>query len=821
MTPWKLHYDGFDPKGEGLRETLCALGNGYFVTRGAAAESDADGIHYPGTYLAGGYNRLGTEIAGRMIENEDLVNMPNWLVLEFRIEDGGWFRPMDTDLLDYSQELDLRCGLLLRNLRFRDPKGRETEVSSRRLVSMHDPHLAATETTFMAQNWSGRLEVRSALDGTVVNAGVKRYASLNSRHLEPVETGRLTDEAIYLKVRTCQARQEVAQAARTRVLRHGERITVARATTEAPGTIAQTLAIELREGDTVIVEKVVAMFTTRDRAISECGLEARDAVARAGDFDALLTAHAAAWDQLWQRFDIGIEQSDGNGQTRLTLHLHIFHLLQTTSTHSIDSDVGVPARGWHGEAYRGHIFWDELFIFPLLNFHMPEITRALLMYRYRRLNQARIAAERAGYRGALFPWQSGSNGREESQVVHLNPRSGRWVSDETYIQRHVNAAIAYNIWRHSEVTRDNEFLHFFGAEMFLEVAKFWSSITTFNPALERYEILGVVGPDEYHTRMPGRDAAGLDNNSYTNALAAWILWQALELLQFLPRDRSQEITLRLGIDADELERWQAISRRMRIVFHGDGIISQFEGYDALKEFDWGGYAAKYDDIQRLDRILEAEGDSVNDYKASKQADVLMLFYLFSAEMLGELFERLGYPLDADAIPKNIDYYLRRTTHGSTLSNVIHSWVLPRSDRDPSWQLFTTALRSDLEDVQGGTTPEGIHLGAMAGTVDLIERGYTGMELRRDALYFNPALPERLTALKISVRYRGHSLAVEVRDGALSVTSAMSDKGPIRVGCVDELRELHPGGVARFDLKGRPEPLLPEERRRAAAGRLRT
>jgi trehalose/maltose hydrolase-like predicted phosphorylase len=419
------------------------------------------------------------------------------------------------------------------------------------------------------------------------------------------------------------------------------------------------------------------------------------------------------------------------------------------------------------------------------------------------LKEARLAAQAAGLRGALYPWQSGSNGREESQIVHLNPRSGRWVPDETYIQRHVNAAIAYNIWQHSEVTRDGEFLHDAGAEMFLEIAKFWSSITTFNQALGRYEILGVVGPDEYHTRIPGREAPGLDNNSYTNVLAAWILWQALELLQFLPRDRSEELVLRLGIDAAELERWEAISHRMRIVFHDDGIISQFDGYEALKEFDWDGYAAKYGDIQRLDRILEAEGDTVNAYKASKQADVLMLFYLFSAEMLGELFERLGYPFEPDTIPKNIAYYLRRTSHGSTLSNVIHSWVLARSDREGSWRLFWQALRSDLEDVQGGTTPEGIHLGAMAGTVDLVERGYTGMELRRGVLYFNPALPERLTALKIHVRYRGHSLVVEIRDGTLEVSSLPSDKPLIQVGCVDEVRDLRPGDVARFSLKEAP------------------
>ena len=463
MTPWKLVYDGFDPAREGLRETLCALGNGYVVTRGAGAETGADDIHYPGTYLAGGYNRLDTEIAGRTIENEDLVNLPNWLVLEFRIDDGKWFRPIGVDLLAYRQELDLRHGVLARRLRFRDEQGRVTQVSSRRLVSMHDPHLAATETTIEAENWSGRLELRSALDGTVVNAGVKRYASLNSKHLEPVESAGIGDDTIYLKVRTCQARQEIALAARTMVFRHGRSVELERRTAAEPGIVAQTFGVDLHEGDSVTVEKVAALYSGRDRAISECGLEARDAVARAPGFAVLLERHTEAWEQLWRHFDIDIELSDGNGDTRMILHLHIFHLLQTTSMHTTDGDVGVPARGWHGEAYRGHIFWDELFIFPLLNFHVPEITRALLMYRYRRLPQARIAATAAGYCGALFPWQSGSNGREESQVVHLNPRSGRWIPDETYLQRHVNAAIAYNIWQHSEVTRDSEFLQFAGA----------------------------------------------------------------------------------------------------------------------------------------------------------------------------------------------------------------------------------------------------------------------------------------------------------------------------------------------------------------------
>jgi alpha,alpha-trehalase len=796
---WTLAYQGFDPQTEGLRETLCALGNGYFVTRGAAAETRADDNHYPGTYLAGGYNRLGTEIAGRVIENEDLVNLPNWLLLEFRIDGGRWFRPLGADLLAYRQTLDLRRGVLLRELGFRDDTGRETHVETRRLVSMADPHLAAMQVRLTARNWSGAIEFRSAIDGTVINAGVKRYASLASKHLEPVTAGRVDAETVALKVRTSQSRLEIALAARTRVLRDGHTAEVERATEVEPGWVAESFSVRLTEGTPVGVEKVVALFTGRDRAISECGLEARDAVRCAGGFEDLLGAHAAAWARLWQRFDIGLEQPGGNGGTRMALHLHIFHLLQTTSIHTIHNDVGVPARGWHGEAYRGHVFWDEIFIFPLLNFHAPEITRALLLYRYRRLQQARTAAQDAGYRGALFPWQSGSNGREESQIVHLNPKSGRWIPDETFLQRHVNAAIAYNIWQYAEVTRDGDFLQFAGAEMFLEIAKFWASIARFNETLGRYEILGVVGPDEYHTRIPGRESPGLDNNAYTNVMAAWILWQALDLLAYLPQDQVQELTRKLDITQDELDRWDQVSRRMHLAFHGDGIISQFEGYDRLKEFDWEGYAAKYDDIQRLDRLLEAEGDSVNHYKASKQADVLMLFYLFSRDMLRQLFERLGYPFDEQTIPKNIAYYRQRTSHGSTLSNVIHSWVLARSDRPDSWQLFTEALRSDLDDVQGGTTPEGIHLGAMAGTVDLIERGYTGLELRHDALHFNPTLPDELSSLSIKLRYRGQSLAVVVRDGSLTVRAAPSDGPPIRIGCGGEERELRPGEALEFAL----------------------
>lgn len=497
-----------------------------------------------------------------------------------------------------------------------------------------------------------------------------------------------------------------------------------------------------------------------------------------------------------------IEEADAasDGRTALVLRLHLFHLLQTVSPNTIDLDVGVPARGWHGEAYRGHVFWDEIFIFPLLNLRLPEITRALLMYRYRRLGEARENARAAGYRGAMYPWQSSASGREESQQLHLNPASGRWMADHTFLQRHVNAAIAYNIWQYWQVTRDLEFLSFHGAEMFLEIARFWVSFATYNEKLGRYEILGVVGPDEFHTADPVTGRPGLDNHAYTNVMAAWVLCRAFDLLDALPDERRRELREILALGDEELARWDEVSRKMRIAFYGDGIISQFEGYENLAELDWDGYRRKYGDIHRLDRLLEAEGDDANRYKAAKQADVLMLFYLFSAEELGELFERLGYPFEYDSIPKNVAYYAPRTSHGSTLSRVVDSWVLARSDRPRSWQVFLEALESDVADIQGGTTAEGIHLGAMAGSVDLLQRGYTGLVTRGDTLWLNPRLPQPLRCLRMTLRYRGLALELTVTHAALEVHARASNAAPIRLGIVHTVHELQAGETRSFALQ---------------------
>ena len=793
---WVMAYEDFNPEQEGLREALCTLGNGYFATRGAAPEATADSIHYPGTYVTGCYNRLQTEIAGQTIENESLVNLPNWLPVEFRFPNGAWFDVKKVNLLEYRQELNTRKGVLSRLLRFADGKGRQTRIFQRRFVSMANSHLAGLETTIVAENWSGRIRTRLALDGRVTNSGVERYRRLNNQHFTPVEAQSTGDEMIYLQMETNQSHIRIAQAARTRIFYDGQQVRTKPKTIEEPGYIAHEFSVKLEKNKAVTIEKIVALYTSRDHAISESGIEARKQVVRASSFDKLLESHILRWEHLWRRCRIAIKDSE---RVALILHLHIFHLLQTVSPHTIDSDAGVPPRGLHGEAYRGHILWDELFIFPFLNLRIPDITRALLMYRYHRLPEARWAARQAGYEGAMYPWQSGSDGREESQKLHLNPRSGRWIPDNSQLQRHINIAVAYNVWHYYQVSGDINFLSFYGAEMLIEIARFWVSKARYNRSLDRYEIHKVMGPDEFHDSYPGADEPGLNNNAYTNIMVVWELCRTLEACELLPDIRRQALMEKLALKVEELERWEDISHKMRVVFHEDGIISQFESYDKLEEFDWEGYQKRYGNIHRLDRILEAEGDTPNRYKLSKQADVLMLFYLLSADELGELFHRLNYPFEYETIPKNIEYYLKRTSHGSTLSRVVHAWVLARSKRELSWHLFKEALESDVSDIQGGTTQEGIHLGAMAGTVDLIQRCYTGIETRQNKLQLNPYLPNDLKEIQFDILYRQHLINLLITSDRLTVSTRPHAVAPIMVGFREDTFELKPGDKLQLDM----------------------
>ncbi|KAL6052345.1 Trehalose 6-phosphate phosphorylase [Balamuthia mandrillaris] len=481
------------------------------------------------------------------------------------------------------------------------------------------------------------------------------------------------------------------------------------------------------------------------------------------------------------------------------LRMHMYHLIQTVSHNSIGRDVGIPARGLHGESYRGHIFWDELYLMPFYNLGHPEISRELLLYRYHRLDAARDHAKNLGYFGACYPWQSGSSGREESQQLHYNPLSHTWGPDYSSLQLHINIAVFFNYWNYINVSGDMSFLELYGAEVMLEIARFWGLRAEFNETTARYEINGVMGPDEYHEKYPDTSRVGVDNNAYTNIMVVWCLDIALRVLNFLSHSRRRELQSKLHLHTEELNRWKHIIKRMTVPFHDGCIISQFSGYEKLKELDWKAYRNKYPNIRRMDRILKAEGDSPDRYKVSKQADVCMLFYLLSPEEFMRIMHRLGYSFDRSFILKNIEYYLARTSHGSTLSLVVYSHVLHEFDIRQSWNTYCEFLLSDVCDSQEGTTQEGIHLVPMAASVNMLIFRFCGIDTTRNAIRFAPKLPQGIKHLCFRFQYQKQWLQVRTDHHTLKVKNEEESGEKIPVLVKEHLYYIFPGSTMQFSL----------------------
>jgi len=768
MNPWKLNYNKFDSEQESLREALCTLGNGYFGTRGAAPETVATKVHYPGVYIAGVYNTLPTDVANRTIYNEDFVNCPNWLVLNYRIDDGPWFNRLQVKILTWKVELNMYRGMLSRRIRWQDETGRVTLVENHRIVSMAHPHCGALRCTITPENYNGKITVRSGIDGMIINAGVDRYKQLNSKHLQPCTQGGFGDDGIFLQMQTNQSKIQITEALRTLIyIGHKQVFPKMSVITHGRQRMIHEFTLDVKKGERYGIDKLVSIYTSRDQGVADNCAIAQETVNAIDSFESLYKAHQAKWKALWRTFDIEVE---GDPFVQQVLRLHAFHLLQSASTYNENIDAGMPVRGLHGEAYRGHIFWDEMYAFPFYNQHAPEITRALLMYRYRRLGAAKENAKQHNYRGAMYPWQTASTGEETTQIIHLNPLSGTWGPDYSSMQRHVSIAVAYNVWTYFYSSGDRDFLDRYGGEMILEIAHFWSSLSQWNKKTLRYEIDGVMGPDEFHEKNPGANKGGMKNNAYTNVMAVWVLEKALHILDTMMADEEKTaLLLKAEISQEEINRWREIIHKMTIPMDNNGLIHQFEGYMDLKELEWDEYRRKYDNIHRIDRILKAEGLSPDSYKVSKQADVLMLFYLLNNDELKTIFKRLGYSFGKDTMKKNFDYYYSRTSHGSTLSMVVHAYIaFLLGYKEQAMEYFIETLESDIYDTQGGTTQEGIHTGVIGGTLDLFLRSFAGLRFYEDRICLDPQLPKKWSSIKFHVRYKNIWFNVSITKKHLNI-----------------------------------------------------
>jgi len=758
--PWEVVYHGYTPgKDEYSVESLLTVGNGFLGLRGTTPEMEIADENYPALYLASLYNTAASQVADRTIYNEDFVNAPN-LQKIFLIVNEERVDIANNQVLSMKRRLDLKTGLFESWTTVQLTDGKELAIHTKKIASMANVHQFNLSYTFTPLNFSGDITVVSEADGAVYNYNVARYRSLSREHLE-VTKRQINHNYVALTAKTNTSNITIAQQAK---LYYDE--TLAELTTEETDTkISQTLTLQAQEGTAYTFEKTVLVDQYREHE----DIPTIDFSADFPTFEESYQASAAAWKALWATAGIEI---DGDLMSQKMLNLHTFHLLASASPNGNKNlDASVTARGLHGEAYRGHIFWDELFILPFYIIHFPETAKELLLYRYRRLEMAKKDAKKAGYEGAMFPWQSGLDGTEQSQELHLNPISGEWKEDHSRLQRHVSLAIAYNVWQYWHNTNDVAFMEKYGLELMLEIAQFWQSAATFDETTQRYFIDRVMGPDEFHESYPNAEKGGLKNNAYTNMMVVWLFEEIERLNEQLSSEIVQSIQAKAGITQQQIEKMAAMKHQLGLEINENGIIAQFEGYFDLKDLDWDHYKEKYGNIYRMDRILNAEGESADAYKVAKQADSLMIFYNFSKEQVRLILEDLNYQLPNDYVERNLNYYLERTSHGSTLSRVVHAQLAAMvDDQDLACKLYQEALYSDYRDIQGGTTAEGIHAGVMAATLFIPLTTFAGLDIRKAMISFEPNLPAAWNAITFNLTIRGIHLHVTATKTALQVTA---------------------------------------------------
>ncbi|MFC2098642.1 HAD-IA family hydrolase [Bacteroidota bacterium] len=774
---WSIVYHDYNLEKEKSREALLAVGNGYFGTRGAMEECNAGDNNYPGTYMAGMFNRRTSKVGDRDIENEDFVNCPNWLPVTFRIGEGDWMDPGALKILTIERRLSFRDGLLSKEMLVEDSKGNRTRIESSRIASMEDMHTAALRYTIEPQNYSGKISIRSILDGDLINDGVERYRQLDQKHLEPLEQGG-DKQSQYLLVKTNQSDVEIALAARLRLFLGQSEQKSDFLHVTSNGKVESEMELLIKEKQSLSLEKLVNIYTSRETGPGLSLQTARERLNRLDSFEKIHFRSSGKWEEIWKETDI---QVTGDRFAQKLLRMHIYHLMLTASPHNVSLDAGIPARGLHGEAYRGHIFWDELYILNFFSLHFPDIVKSVLMYRYRRIGEARKYAREYGFNGAMYPWQSGSDGREETQVVHLNPVSGEWGPDFSSLQRHVSLAVAFNIWYYYWISLDEEFLTREGGEMLFEICRFWVSKCEKDEQTGKYSISKVMGPDEFHEQLPGSDEGGLKDNAYTNLMVAWMLGKATGFLRNIANEKIRGLKAKINLEDEEIANWELIKNNLKVNINEEGILEQFHGYFGLKELDWDAYREKYDNIYRMDRILKAEGKSPDDYKVAKQADTLMAWFNLDDQEIRELLKGMGYSPADDMLGANFDYYFGRTSHGSTLSRIVHAYLANELRRGESaWKLYMEALSSDYVDIQGGTTAEGIHAGVMGSTLLFVIQSIAGIHFKEETLALNPILPEGWKKLVFNFAFRKNYYIFEIFPDRVSIEMNSSDDQPVEI-----------------------------------------
>ena len=722
QTDWTVIETQFDRSELHHKETLFTLGNGYLGTRGTVEEGYPGAV--PATFINGVYDDV-------PVMHTELVNCPDWLPLAI-VVGGDRFGLDQGQVLGCQRQLDLRWGLLSRDVLWRSPAGHTVYLHFERMVSMADEHVLVLRCQVTPVDFEGEISVEASLNAYPENQGVRHWEWLNQGGI---------DNRAWLHLRCCHSGIELGMATQ---LTCSEKDASVQATGNQ-GNPTLTTTYQAQQGTTVTLEKVVTVFTSREvSAPAEAALHRLLGLPR---YTTLLAAHGAVWDELWRDCDVVIE---GDPTAQLAIRYNLFQLLAAAPRH--DDRVSIPAKTLSGFAYRGHVFWDtEIFIVPFLTFTQPKIARNLLSYRYHTLEGARRKAKEAGYEGAMFAWESASTGDEVTPRWVSGP-DGKlvriWCGD---IELHITTDVAYAVWHYWQATSDDDWMQRQGAEIILDTAVFWGSRVEWNAVRNCYEIRDVIGPDEYHERV--------DNNAFTNRMVQWHLETALRVLDWL-RDthpeRAAELELQLNL-TPRLKRWAHIVRHMLVLHDSQtGLIEEFDGFFKLEDVNLADYEPRTKSMQV---ILGIEG--ANQRQVLKQPDVLMLLYLLRQFPLKTSFSSGD---NRETLQINWDYYTPRTDHtyGSSLGPAIHAILACDLDKSAeAYEHFMRAALVDLKDVRGNAS-EGIHAASTGGVWQAVVFGFAGVHLTSSGpIVETPHLPPGWTRLQFKLQWRDQSYEFDI------------------------------------------------------------
>ncbi|MFA5384439.1 MAG: hypothetical protein WC364_07210 [Eubacteriales bacterium] len=722
---WIISEEGFDKQKTGFWETIFTLGNGYLGSRGVLEESFENG--YPGNYLAGIYDQAGSQPF-------EIVNAPNPLRTEIYIN-GGRLSVNEMKIAEHRRVLDLKKAVLHRRTVFQNDQGRY-EYESARFFSLKDFHAAVMVFSLKPLDCDAEITVKRIIDGTTENAvqavgdPVKHYSVRDCSFHNP-------EGAVYLEAKTINSGQSIGMAADLEFSGRSTPAEVRWAVSASEEIISRECSFKAAKGKRYTFTSFISIYTSRDkeRSIKKSCLESLSAL-KVKDAAAIFKAHCGAWGKRWANSDFLI---DGEAFLQNNMRLNIYHLLIAVPPE--DLDVSIPAKTLSGEWYKGHIFWDaEIFVLPFFVFTQPELAKNLLLYRYRRLKQARAKARGSGYEGAWWPWESAESGDDETPETWINYDGTVIPVHVSKREIHIAGDIIYGVVLYYLATSDREFMLRYGAEMVFETARFWATRVNYNSEKDYYEIKDVIGPNEFQECV--------DNNFYTNYMARWNLRYAAELYDLLAKEhplRLNRLAKKIELKKEEIQSWREISKKIIAFIDQDGLIEEFEGYFSKKEFL----------IQEWDKdgmpVWPASLDlaEVKDTQLVKQADVILLIRLFATEFDGQVKK------------VNHDFYEKRTTHKSSLSLPSYAiTALELGNIRESYKHFMQAVRADYGNLYGNTEL-GVHAAALGGAWQIAGYGFTGLKIKEGILSVNPVLPGEISGIRLNFWFRNALFELKV------------------------------------------------------------